>query len=69
MTATQILLLLQIIEALVPTINLLAQGMNREKFDIRNMTLQELLELHRRLEESHPDNWPDLNFQTPKNGG
>ena len=69
MTATQIVTVLTIVEALTPTLQLLSQGikdMTGKDVDIESMTISELLELKSELEATHPDNWPDFKFKTPE---
>ncbi len=71
MTATQIITVISILEAMTPTLQLLAQGvrgLTDKEVNVEDMTIGELMELKRELEQTHPDNWPDFGFQTPQGG-
>jgi len=66
MGAAHILAILAIVEALVPTINLVARELGKSEDEAKEMTIQDLLDLRRRLETSDPANWPELQFKSGK---
>jgi len=66
MGAAHILAILAIVEALVPTINLIAKELGKSEEEAKTLTLQDLLDLRRRLEASNPANWPELQFKSGK---
>lgn len=66
MGAAHILAILALVEALVPTINLIAQELGKSEDEAKELTIQDLLDLRKRLEASDPTNWPDLQFKSGK---